>query len=184
MATAAPSAVAPVGGEPGDADGTGRVRRFVLAGSVLALVVLGLLITGAILLGAEHAAWRDRARGDAAVAAARDVVVRLSSLSQDALPEQIDGLLQRSTGPFRAQLSGTANLFGALAGRAQFRSQGEITSAALETEDGNQATVLVTSTSRVANTATPGEVPRRYRLALTLQWDGEQWLVDTVEQVA
>lgn len=148
-------------------------------------LVLGVLLLGfavavaALAVGRADAAARDARRAEA-IGLAREVATTLASLDSTDLPRQTDLLADRSTGAFRKQLLGSGAVLRSLAGSARFTARGEVTSVGLEGDDEQRATVLVTTTARVTNTALPQEATRVYAQVIVLERAGDRWLVNGV----
>ena len=172
--------------EPEAEPGPGAARltsRRALALGALAVLVLALLVAVAVpatrVLSARSAAV-DRA---AALDAARQETLNLTTMSFQTADQDIKRLLDGTTGEFRDQFQQRIKPFTDIVRQAKVVTTGKITEAGVENATGDTVTVLVAATAQVTNTAAPTGTPRDYRLRLTVRQVGGRWLVSNVDFV-
>jgi hypothetical protein len=166
-----------------DAGGS-RADRWPLVVTVLvaALAVLG---AAAAVLGTLVADAADRDdRRDTAVATAEEVATGLLRLDFQSSPETIDRILGVSTGPLREQLTALSPTLNSLLDQGQVSSDGTVTASGVETIDDMSAQVLIAAEATVRNSELPDGQLRTYRMVVTVQREGDQWLASAVDFVA
>ncbi|NMI00124.1 hypothetical protein [Pseudonocardia acidicola] len=142
--------------------------------SAVAAAVLG------VLLVREHDRAADRA---AATATAEEVSSELLALGfQDSLAA-IGRMLDRSTGPLRSQLTALSSTLTSLLQQGRVASDGRVTSSAIERIDADTAVVLVAAEALLKNTEIPNGQQRTYRIAVSLEHQGDRWLASSVDFV-
>lgn len=157
-------------------------RRVVVLGALVAATVV--LQTVAAVLGTDvlRKTSEDAARGEA-VAAARQGIVNLLTISPKTLDADIGRLLDGATGEFKSDFSGQRDHFTSTVKKQNVRSSGEIRAAGAESFDGAQATVLIAADATVKNSDAPRGEPRAYRFRVTVKHIDDRWLVSRVEFV-
>jgi Mce-associated membrane protein len=168
-------------------DGAGRAvtlgRRRAAGLAVLAVAVLALLVTVAVPAGRVLGAWRTGADRSAAVQAARQETLNLTTISFRTADRDIQRMLDGATGTFRTQFDQRAKPFLDTVREAKVESTGSISEAGVESAAGDTVTVLVAATAQVSNTAGPAGSPRDYRLRLVVRHEAGRWLVADVNFV-
>jgi Mce-associated membrane protein len=159
----------------------GRPRAVVLA--VLAASVLALLVAAAVPAVRVLGGWGRGADRSAAVAAARQETLNLTTISFRTADQDVQRMLDGATGAFRAQFDQRAKPFLDTVRQAHVESTGSITEAGVESATAEAVTVLVAATAQVSNTAGPGGTPRDYRLRLVVRHESGRWLVADVSFV-
>lgn len=114
---------------------------------------------------------------------AKQVAVNLVTLRHGSAREDLDRILQGTTGAFRDQFTDVSGSFGQVLEQGQVESTGEVKSAGLVDSDDSTATVIAAVTSTVKNTEAPEGDPRSYRMKVSLDKSGSEWLVSNVEFV-
>jgi len=152
-----------------------------------ALVTLLLLLTvlGAALVRRTHA---DRAEASAraerygAVLAAADAeATAFVNLRYDQAARSIRAVADGATGDFRAHYVRSARDLAATMQRQRSTLTGHVVSSGVVDVVPDRATVIVATSGTVANRRTGGqEVPRHYRLRLTLLREGDRWLTSDI----
>jgi Mce-associated membrane protein len=139
------------------------------------------IISIVALLGASgdiavrhHNAVQYQQRAAAFTAAARQGVINMTTLNYEHAEDDIQRLLDNSTGEFREDFEKQADGFTKVAKQSQAVSEGTVNSAAVETMGKDSAVVLVAATSHVSNAAGAKEDPRGWRLRVTVTKDGDQ----------
>ena len=116
-------------------------------------------------------------------AGARQGVVNMTSLDFNRAKEDVQRLLDSSTGEFRDDFQQRAKDFTSVVEQSKVVTQGTITAAALESMDEHSASVLVLATSRITNAAGAKDEPRLWRLRVTVTEEGGQYKMSKLEFV-
>jgi Mce-associated membrane protein len=150
---------------------------------------LTVLIIAALLTGCGYIYWNHR-QAQAEVqhraefeAAARQGVVTLMSLDFNRAKDDVQRIIDSSTGQFKTDFQNTADDFVKVATESKAVTETNVTATAVETMDTDTATVLVAATSRVTNAAGAKQEPRAWRLSVNLARDGGQLKLAKVEFV-
>lgn len=158
----------------------GRALRW--AAAALVVLLTGALITVSVLMVLQHRSVEDKQRQAAEyAAAAKQSVVTLMSLDFTSVDEDVQRILDNSTGNFRKEFEAQAKDFATVAKESKVVTEATATAAAVESMTDNDAVVLVTATSTVSNTAGAQQEPRSWRLAVSLTRDGDQIKMSKVE---
>ncbi|AHI01067.1 hypothetical protein GCM10010174_13290 [Kutzneria viridogrisea] len=170
--------------EPQDPAPRGRPNwRARAALAALCLVVAGLTSLGTVLwlqVGDANAAEQTRL---AAVQAARQVAVNLTTVSKDSAQQDVQRLMDSATGSFRDQFGEQAEVFRKVLQQADVTSQGTVREAGVSSADADSAVVLAAVSATVKNTDAPTGEQRQYRMRMHLTKDGDRWLVSDLEFV-
>jgi Mce-associated membrane protein len=167
--------------------GRGWFRRNVgkLAGcTAFGLVVAALIALGTVWYFQVRDANADGQRRDAALAAARQEVVNLTSVDKDSAQQSIQHLVDGATGDFRDQFSQQAQAYQQMVTDSQVASSGKIVESGVVSIDDKTAVVLAAATATVKNKDAPSGEQRVYRMRITLQNESDRWLVSKLEFVA
>ncbi|MET8430918.1 hypothetical protein [Nocardia sp. NPDC004860] len=151
---------------------------------VLVVALIALAVATVLMFLQVRSTDAHKSRDAAAVAAARQMVVDLTTLSQQAVEPDINRILAETTGSFRDQFTHQADTFRQVLSKGAVDSTGEVTEAGLSSADDDHAEVLVASTSTVKNTDAPDGQQRVYRMKVSLQHVSGAWLVSNVEFVS
>ena len=185
-----PAAEAGEGGtEPvtdGDAGSPGarpdRRRALLIAIASLAAVVA--LAAAGIVLGVmthdQRTATNDE---ESATASARQWVMNLITTDPATAVQSFARLKDGATGSLAQQLGGQSDQFVQAVQTANVVSQGAVTESGVARSDPTSATVLVVADSTVRNGQAPQGEPRRYRMSLQMQKQGDVWLVSKLDFV-
>ena len=165
----------------GDGSTRGQRPRALTLGVPCATLLLTAAIVLAVLLTGATAVQDDRA---AARAVAEQVATDMLRLDHEHSEQVISGLLDKSTGPLRTQLTALSSTLTTVLRTGQVSAEGRIGTAGVERIDDTSAVVLVAAEATVRNTEIPQGQPRSYRIAVTLQKDGDRWLASAVDFVA
>jgi Mce-associated membrane protein len=131
--------------------------------------------------------WRDlevRRAEDlraAMVQAGRDGVLALTSIDYERVDEDVQRILDSSTGLFRDDFAVRADSFKAAARQAQSKSVGTVTEAGVETVDGDQGRVLVTLVVMTSNRGAPEQQPKVWRTRVSVVKESDAFKVAAVE---
>jgi len=131
--------------------------------------------------------WQDRDTTERAqravkfVAGARQGVVNMTSMDFNRAKEDIQRLLDSSTGEFRNDFQQRAKDFASVVEQSKVATQGTVNAAAIQSMDEHSASVLVAATSRITNSAGAKDEPRVWRLRVIVTEDGGQYKMSKVE---
>jgi Mce-associated membrane protein len=163
--------------------GAPAFRRWGPIAAVLGIALIALVVAG-VLLG--HSALQASAlQADRAtvVVNAEQAATDLTTINAGNATTRLNSLLDRATGPFRDQLVGYSSMFAAILQQGNVGSNGSVTASGVEKLDDLQAVVLVAVTSTVTNSQVPSGMQRSYRIAVSLEHVGTQWLVSSMDFV-
>jgi Mce-associated membrane protein len=160
----------------------GRIFKVLAAGIAFACTCA--LITLSVLMVQNHrhqAAEQQRSAEYAA--AARQSVVTLMSLDFNKAKEDVQRIVDNSTGQFRDDFKNQADDFIKVAQDSKVITEVTVNSVGVESMTNDTAVVLVSASSRVTNSAGAKQEPRSWRLSVNLQRDGGQIKMSKVEFV-
>jgi Mce-associated membrane protein len=160
----------------------GRILKVLAAGIAFACTCA--LITLSVLMVQNHrhqAAEQQRSAEFAA--AARQSVVTLMSLDFNKAKEDVQRIIDNSTGQFRDDFKNQADDFIKVAQDSKVVTEVTVNATGVEQMTNDTAVVLVSATSRVTNAAGAKQEPRSWRLSVNLQRDGGQIKMAKVEFV-
>ena len=156
-------------------------RKIAAALCVLAIVALAAL-SGFMVWNHRQAERLDQQYAEYS-AAARQAVVSLMSLDFNNAEADVSRIIDNSTGQFRDDFEGAAQDFVQIAQESQVVTDVTVNAAAVQSMSDDSAEVLVAATSRVTNTTGAEQQPRSWRLAVSLQREGDQIKMSKVEFV-
>jgi Mce-associated membrane protein len=192
-----PSAAAAVDAEMADAaelpaDETGEpplgtARRFrrpsrtTVAVGIGILCTAALLATSALLVRHHQDVLRRQQRAAEFSAAARQVVVTLMSISPASAKDDVQHIIDSSTGQFRDEFKGAAEDFAKVAQSAKVSTKTTVQATAVESMTDDTAVVLVAASSTLTNSTGASEQPRSWRLSLKLAREGGRVKMSSME---
>ena len=154
-----------------------------LAKPVAIILILGFTGASGYMLWKHHEATRQQQRTAAFVAGASQGVINLTSLDFNRAKEDVQRVIDSSTGEFRNQFQERAADFTRVVQDSKAITEGTVNGAAVESIDEHSAKVLVCATSRVTNKPDTKDEPRTWRLKVTVADDGGQYKMSNVEFV-
>lgn len=158
-----------------------RPGATALAVSTAVLVTVVSLIATGYLLRQHRAGIQNHERAAEFAAAARRDVVMLMSIDADKAQEDIQRIIDNSTGKFKDYLEGNSNgLVGELR-QAKVSTKITVGAVAVESMTDDSAVVLVAATSDITGADNAKQGPRPWRVSLTLNRDGGQLKMSKVE---
>jgi Mce-associated membrane protein len=159
-----------------------RVLKLLAAG--LSLVCTAALITLSVLMviNHRHQAAEQQRRAEF-TAAARQSVVTLMSLDFNKAKDDVQRIIDNSTGTFRDDFKTQAEDFIKVAQDSKVITEVTVNATAIETMTDDSAVALVSASSRVTNSAGAQQEPRSWRLSVNLQREGGQIKMAKVEFV-
>jgi Mce-associated membrane protein len=160
----------------------GRILKFLAA--ALAFACTCALITLSVLMVVNHRHQAAEQQRSAEYAAAgRQSVVTLMSLNFNTAKEDVQRIIDNSTGKFGDDFKTQADDFIKVAQDSKVITEVTVNSVGVESMTNDKAVVLVSATSHVTNAAGAKQEPRSWRLSVDLQRDGGQIKMSKVEFV-
>ncbi|MDT5174385.1 MAG: Mce-associated rane protein [Mycobacterium sp.] len=138
--------------------------------------------TGYMLWYERHATERQQ-RAANFVAGAKQGVVNMTSLDFNRAKEDVQRLLDSSTGEFRDDFQQRAKDFVSVVEESKVVTQGTINATAVESMGEHSASILVAATSRITNAAGAKDEARVWRLRVTVTEEGGQYKMSKLEFV-
>ncbi len=117
------------------------------------------------------------------VQAARDGAVSLTTIDHEHVDENVQRILDSSTGSFRDDFEQRAEAFSDAARKAQSKSVGTVTAAGIESVRRDEGQVLVAMTVMTSNRGVPEQQPKAWRMRVTVSGTGDGYKVSRVEFV-
>jgi Mce-associated membrane protein len=117
------------------------------------------------------------------VAIARQGVLNLTTIDYTEVNADVQRILDSSTGAFHDDFQQRTQPFIDVVKKAQSKSEGTVTAAGLESQDGDQAQVLVAVTVKTSIAGTPEQDPRWWRMRIGVQKIGDGAKVSDVQFV-
>ena len=165
------------------ADGlTGSSTRAVVAVCAVTLVALGSI--GGWLGYRLVEDRRDQAQQSVFVEAARQGAINLTTIDHSTVDADIKRILDSSTGTFHEDFEKRSQPFADVVKQAQSVSAGTVSSAALESRDGDTAQVLVVMSVKMSNAGAAEPDPRVWRMRIGVQQTGDTARVSDVAFVS
>ncbi|KUI14486.1 hypothetical protein AU192_14820 [Mycobacterium lehmannii] len=177
--------------EPDKAEATKRSRRLrmprirwkIVAAVVAVVLILAFGAASAYMVWQHRLAQEEQQRTAEFTAAARQSVVTLMSLDFNRAQEDVQRIIDNSTGQFRDDFEAQAEDFTQVAKESKVITEVTVNTAALTSMTDTNATALVSATSRVTNSAGANQEPRSWRLKVDLVREGDQIKMSKVEFV-
>ncbi|ORW32876.1 mammalian cell entry protein [Mycobacterium paraense] len=134
---------------------------------LVAVVALGAL-TG--WLGyRDHESWQAHLLHDSFLQAGRQAALNLTSINYNEVDADLGRIIEGATGTFRDDFRQRAPSFAQFVKEAQSVSEGKIVEAAVESEQGDQAQVLVAVVVKTSTSAAHDQEPRYWRMRIGVQ---------------
>lgn len=165
-----------------------RLPRPTWKGIVAALTIMAiaaLLVLSGLMIRQHRQAEQLRQLDAEYAAAARQSVVTLMSIDFNSAQEDVQRIVDNSTGQFHDDFETQAEDFVRVAKDSKVITEVTVNSTAVDAESmtDDSAVVLVAASSRVTNSAGANQEPRTWRLAVDLERDGGQLKMSKVEFV-
>jgi len=154
-----------------------------IAGALTMLVIAALLAASGYMYWSHREVRADQERRAEFEAAARQGVITLMSLDYTKAKEDVQRIIDNSTGQFKTDFQSTAEDFINVAVESKAITETTVTATAVESMTDDTATVIVAASSRVTNAAGAKQEPRAWRLSVNLARDGGQMKLAKVEFV-
>lgn len=161
------------------------VRRALKAAAAALVIVASIAFIGltATMYVQHRHAEAQRQQTAAFAAAAGQGAVILMSMNFDKAEEDVQRIVDNTTGDFHKSFQEQADNFVKVAQSSKVVIQATVTSAGIQKMTKDTATALVTVTTRVSNMASDKQDPRAWRLVIDLARDGGQIKMSKVEFV-
>jgi Mce-associated membrane protein len=173
-------------GDESEATAKRRLPRLGWRGAAVAAAIVALCA----LLGASgYMFWttrqvsKHRAQEAEFTAAARQGVVNLMSLDFTKGDQDLQRLIDSTTGGFRSDFEKSKNDFLSVMKDSRVVTTANVEATGVESMDADTAVVLVAAKSQVTNAASAQQQPRAWRLSVTMQRDNGQLKMSKVEFV-
>jgi len=167
-------------GGTGTADVDPAPRRWLRQVAVLSVVLVVVLAAVLTLAVRKHSEDRMQAGRAEALAAARQFVLMLTDLGSEGDQSKLDALLSLSTGNFRRTYGSLAPVWHETFKIGNVRSQGSIVAIGVERYDDRSVDLLASVQAQISDIKVPAGEPRRYRVGITMQHEGDRWLASDV----
>jgi Mce-associated membrane protein len=155
-----------------------------------ALVVTVAVVGSIALLGLSGAMYfhhrnvaAQQAKTAEFAAAARQGVVTLMSLDFNKAKDDVQRIIDNTTGEFKKDFEGQADEFVKVAQASKVVTEATVNAVAVQSMGKDEATVLVAVTTNVSNAASKEQQPRSWRLRVGVTRDGDQIKLAKVEFV-
>jgi Mce-associated membrane protein len=160
----------------------GRILKVLAAAVAVACTAALITLSVLMVVSHRHQAAEQQRRAEYS-AAARQSVVTLMSLDFNKAKDDVQRIIDNSTGQFRDDFKNQADDFIKVAQDSKVITEVTVNATAVESMTDDSAVALVSATSRVTNSAGAKQEPRSWRLSVTLQRDGGQIKMAKVEFV-
>ena len=185
---ASDTTIAAAGGESRLARWRRRLPSLSATLKVAAIVLICVLIC-AFVGATGYMMWHDQdasvraQRAASFIAGAKQGVINMTSLDFNRAKEDVQRVIDSSTGQFRDDFQQRAKDFASVVEQSKVTTQGTVNAAALESMDEHSAQVLVSATSKISNAAGAKDEPRVFRLRVTVTEEGGQYKMSKVDFV-
>jgi len=153
-----------------------------LAGAAI-VAICALLGASGWMLWHHQTVQSERQRSAAYIAAAKQGVVNLTSLDFNNAKEDVQRVLDSSTGEFRDDFQRRADDFASVVKDSKAVTQGSVKATAVESMGKDSAVVLVLANERVTNSAGAKDDSRAFRFRVSVVREGDQLKISKVEFV-
>ncbi|MBJ7387564.1 MAG: hypothetical protein JHC55_24095 [Mycolicibacterium sp.] len=155
-----------------------------LAAAALAVALtVGFVAAGVYMTLHHQRVVAQQERSAEFAAAARQGVVTLMSLDFTRAEEDVQRIIDNTTGDFRKDFEGQAEIFTQVAQESKVITEATVNSVAVASMTQDTATVLVAVTTNVSNAASQEQQPRSWRLSVDVARDAGQIKLAKVEFV-
>jgi Mce-associated membrane protein len=161
-----------------------RRRLPALAAVATVIAICAFACLSAYMVLQHRDATQNQQQEAAFIAGAKQGVLNMISLDFNKAREDIQRVIDGSTGQFKDDFQQRANDFISVVTQSKAVTEGTVNAAALESVNGNSAVVLVSATSQVTNSPPGKDVPPLvWRLRVTVAKVGAQYKMSKVEYV-
>ncbi|WP_406814162.1 hypothetical protein [Mycobacterium sp. M23085] len=145
------------------------------------LLICAFVAASGYMMWNRHETVERNQRAANFIAGARQGVVNLISMDFNKAKEDVQRVIDSSTGQFRDDFQARSKDFTTVVEQSKVVTQGTVNAAAVQSINGDYALVLVAATSHVTNAAGAKDAPRNWRLKVTVKDDGGQYKMSNVE---
>lgn len=160
-----------------------RIRWKIVAAMVAIILILGFVAASGLMVWQHRKVVERQQRTAEFTAAARQSVVTLMSLNFNKAQEDVQRIIDNSTGQFKEDFQAQAEDFTRVAKDSKVVTEVTVNVAAVKSMTDTNATALVSASSRVTNAAGANQEPRSWRLMVDLVREGDQIKMSKVEFV-
>lgn len=160
----------------------GRLLAYLAAGIAVACTCALITLSVLMVINHRHQAAEQQRRAEF-TAAAKQSVVTLMSLDFNKAKEDVQRIIDNSTGQFSNDFKLQAEDFIKVAQDSKVITEVTVNATAVDSMTDDTAVALVSATSRVTNSAGANQEPRSWRLSVQLQREGDQIKMSKVEFV-
>ena len=157
-----------------------RISRPIAVGFAVIVALLGV---GGWLGFRVHQDDQVRAQRNLYVQVARQTAINLTTISYTEVDADIKRVLDSATGDFHEEFQNRSQPFVEVVKKVQSKTEGTIAEAGLLSCTKDQAQVLVAISVKTSMAAAPDQEPRRWRMRLTVDKNGDGAKVSKVEFV-
>ncbi|MGE2816016.1 hypothetical protein ACQI5H_12850 [Mycobacterium heidelbergense] len=147
------------------------------------ILIVGFGAASGYMIWQHNSATERDQRAARFIAGARQGVINMTSLDFNRAQHDVQRVIDSSTGQFRDDFQQRAKDFTTVVEQSKVVTEGTVNSAALESMDDHSASVLVSATSKITNSAGAKDEPRAWRLRVTVTDDGGQYKMSKVDFV-
>jgi Mce-associated membrane protein len=160
-----------------------QIGLVTVATAVVVVVAIGSLVVTGMMIVAHQKVAAQRAHQDQLINAARAGVTALLSIDYNRAKDDVQHVIDLSTGTFKDDFSRGADDFVQTAQQSKAVTVGTIKSAALDKDGGDTGVVLLAASSTVTNANGAHQDPRAWRMSVTVARDGDKFKMSNVEFV-
>jgi Mce-associated membrane protein len=160
-----------------------RPTLSTIAQAAAILLILGFTGLSGFFAWQHHESTQRAHRFAAFEAGARQGVINITSLDFKRAKQDVQRVIDSSTGEFRDDFQQRAADFAKVVEKSKVVTEGTVNAAAVESMDDHSAVVLISATSRITNAAGAKDEPRAWRLRVTVTEEGGQYKMSKVEFV-
>ncbi|SBS73534.1 conserved hypothetical protein [uncultured Mycobacterium sp.] len=160
-----------------------RIGLVTVGVAVVVIVAIGSLVVTGLMIVAHQKVAAQRAHQDQLIDAARVGVTALLSIDYNRAKDDVQHVIDLSTGSFKDDFTRGADDFVKTAQQSKAVTVGTIKSAALEKDGGDTGVVLLAASSTVTNSNGAHQDPRAWRMSVTVARDGDKYKMSNVEFV-
>jgi Mce-associated membrane protein len=160
-----------------------RPRLAAVAAGIAIFATCALVAASGYLLLHHQRVGEEQQRHAEFAAAARQAVVTLMSIDGAKAQEDVQRIIDSSTGQFRDDFQNSSKEFVDVAKESKSVTTASVKASAVESMSEDSAVVLVTAATTIRNTAGANQQPRTWRLSVDVVRDGGQIKMSKVDFV-
>ncbi|WP_445166196.1 hypothetical protein ACTXG7_20330 [Mycolicibacterium sp. Dal123E01] len=160
-----------------------RIPWSMITAAVAVVVIIGLLTVTGLMLWQHHKANAERQHQAQLVDAARAGVTALLSIDYNHAKDDVQRVIDLSTGTWKVDFSKGADDFVKTAQQSKAVTVGTVKSAALQKETPDGGVVLLAASNTITNVSAAHQDPRAWRMSVTVARDGDKYKISNVEFV-